>query len=76
MSLPNGAIPYAIIVVMARRNPARTGEELRNALIIVDGPVWQEFKRLMRSQDSCASVDLRRYMARRVRAAKRELNNG
>ena len=63
-------------VTMARRNPALPGETLKSALIVVDDPVWEEFKRLMREQESCASVELRRYMARRVRAAKRDLTRG
>ena len=62
------------LATMARRNVARPGETLKDALITVDASTWEAFKELMRNRDTSASAELRQYMARQVRAAGRRTN--
>jgi hypothetical protein len=69
------AVPYAIITAMAKRNPARPGETLKDVLVTLDHPVWLEYKTLTKDvHGDSASVRLRRYMAAEVRRMKRASN--
>jgi hypothetical protein len=62
---------------MAKRNPARPGEILKSVLVVLDEPVWDQFKVLTKDvHGDSASVRLRRYMEREVaRMQKVKANN-
>jgi hypothetical protein len=67
-------ILYAMMCAMPKRNPARPGEKLKNVLVTLDEPTWQQYKTLMRSRGTSASARLRLIMRREVRRARGELH--
>jgi hypothetical protein len=64
-----------MIAHMAKRNNAAPGEELGLVSLTLDIPKWQAFRQLSFSEGESASVRVRRYIAREVRRAERNVNN-